>query len=185
MARPRSLDRDRLLDAAEAVVAESGAVAMTFGKVAEAAQVPKASVQSAFGTKEGLLDALLNRWAEQEKARFARNVGPDPTPHAVTLEHIRSTAIEDHDTISRTATLLAAVAGTGQTVGAMADWYAERAGDLSASTPEERRRRIAFLAVEGAFLLRHVVGFPMDDARWRDIFDDLLALVGDSQISSS
>lgn len=179
MARPRSLDRDRLLDAAEAVVAQAGAAALTFGKVAEAADVPKASVQSAFGTKEGLLDALLNRWAEQEKARFARNVGPDPTPQAVIAEHIRSTAIEDHDTISRTATLLAAIAGTGQTVGAMADWYAQRAGDLSAVTPEERRRRIAFLAVEGAFLLRHVVGFPMDDPLWREIFDDLLALVGE------
>jgi AcrR family transcriptional regulator len=185
MARPRSLDRDRLLDAAEAVVAQAGAVALTFGKVAEAAQVPKASVQSAFGTKEGLLDALLNRWTEQEKARFARNVGPDPTPQAVIAEHIRSTAIEDHDAISRTATLMAAVAGTGQTVGAMADWYAQRAGDLSASTAEERRRRIAFLAVEGAFLLRHVVGFPMDDQLWREIFDDLLGLVEDSQLSSS
>lgn len=185
MARPRSLDRDLLLDAAEAVVAQFGAAALTFGKVAEAAQVPKASVQSAFGTKEGLLDALLNRWAEHEKARFARNVGPDPTPQAVIAEHIRSTALEDHDTISRTATLLGAVAGSGQKVGAMADWYAERAGDLSAVTPEERRRRIAFLAVEGAFLLRHVVGFPMTDALWREIFDDLLGMVGDLQISSS
>lgn len=180
MARPRSLDRDRLLDAAEAVVAESGAASLTFGKVAAAAGAPKASVQSAFVTKEGLLDALLDRWAQQEKARFAKAVGPDPTPRAVIAEHLRSTAIEEHEAISRVATLLAAVAGTGQPVGAMADWYAARVGDLSADTPEARRRRIAFLAAEGAFFIRHVVGFGVDDRLWREIFDDLLAFADGS-----
>lgn len=177
MARPRTLDRDRLLDAAEAVVAETGAASLTFGKVAAAAGVAKASVQSAFGTKEAMIDALLDRWAQQEQVRFDKAVGPSPTPQAVIVEHLRSTAAEEKEAISRVATLLAAGAGTGEQVDSFARWYATRVGDLSARTPEERRRRIAFLAAEGAFFVRHLVGFEMSDAVWREVFDDLLALV--------
>ncbi|PVM93879.1 TetR/AcrR family transcriptional regulator [Caulobacter endophyticus] len=183
MARPRTMDRDRLLDAAEAVVTRNGAAALSFGAVAAEASAPKASVQSAFVTKEGMINALLDRWSAQERARFDKAVGPSPTPREIIAEHLRSTADEETETISRVATLLAAAAGAGEKVGPMADWYAARVGDLSAATPEARRLRIAFLAAEGLFFIRHLVGFEIGDPLWREIFDDLLALT-DPEASS-
>ena len=177
MARPRTRDRERLLDAAESVVTAGRIAALSFGSVAAASGVPKASVQSAFGTREGMIDAMLARWLEREKQRFDRAAGARPTAQKRTRAHIQTT--EHDDDGSRMATLLAALAGSGEQSASTAAWYAARIGNLSARTSEQRRLRIAFLAAEGAFYIRHLVGFQISEALWHDIFSDLHALIDD------
>ena len=177
MARPRTIDRERLLDAAESVVAAGRIAALTFGSVAAASGVPKASVQSAFGTREGMIDAMLQRWLAREEQRFERAAGKRPSARKRMQAHIRTT--EEEDTGSRMATLLAALAGSGEQSASTAAWYRARIGSLTAKTREQRRLRVAFLAAEGAFYIRHLVGFPISEALWHDIFEDLLAFVAE------
>ena len=177
MARPRTIDRERLLDAAESVVAAGRIATLSFGSVAAASGVPKASVQSAFGTRESMIDAMLQRWLEREQQRFDRAAGKRPSARKRMQAHIRTT--EEEDTGSRMATLLAALAGSGEQSASTAAWYASRIGNLSAKTAEQRRLRMAFLAAEGAFYIRHLVGFPIGEALWRDIFKDLQAFIAD------
>lgn len=179
MARPRTIDRERLLDAAESVVAAGRIAALTFGSVAAASGVPKASVQSAFGTREGMIDAMLERWLQREQLRFERAAGTRPSARKRMQAHIQTT--EEEEAGTRMATLLAALAGSGEQSASTAAWYASRIGNLTAKTAEQRRLRIAFLAAEGAFYIRHLVGFPIDDPLWHDLFKDLKALIEDDR----
>ena len=42
---------------------------------------------------------------------------------------------------------------------------------------EDRSARLAFLATEGAFMLRFFGLLEMDDAQWRGIFEDIEGLL--------
>jgi len=179
MARPRTIDRERLLDAAESVVSAGRIAALTFGSVAAASGVPKASVQSAFGTREGMIDAMLERWLRREQQRFDRAAGARPSARKRMQAHIQIT--EEEEAGTRMATWLAALAGSGEQSASTAAWYASRIGALTAKTAEQRRLRIAFLAAEGAFYIRHLVGFPIDDPLWHDLFKDLRAFIDDER----
>lgn len=175
MARPRTVDRDHLLTAAEKILSASGTAALSFGNVAIAAGLPKATVQSVFGTREGLIEAILERWLQQEQVRFQQIAGPAPSPHERIRAHIKSTAGETAELNSRLPALLAALAGFSYQASSVANWYKSRIGDFSAVSPEERRQRIAFLAAEGAFYIRYLAGIPMNDELWHEIFEDLAA----------
>lgn len=180
MARPRSVDRESLIDAAEATLAAQGLAGLSFGAVALASGVGKPTVQSVFGSRDALIHAVLDRWLQREQARFdalLAQAAPEAGAAARTRAHIQSTAAETPESGARMATLLAALASTGQQGGSgAAPWYDSRAGRFQARTPDERRLRLAFLAAEGAFYVRHLAGVPMSAARWREIFGDILAL---------
>ncbi|MCU0985583.1 MAG: TetR/AcrR family transcriptional regulator [Acetobacteraceae bacterium] len=72
MLPPRDRDdtRRRLLDAAEAIVAERGVTALTLEKVAAAAGVSKGGLLHHFPSKEALLRAIVTRMAEEMRAVF-------------------------------------------------------------------------------------------------------------------
>lgn len=63
--RPRVIDRNHLLDLAEKIVLEHGAPALTIDALAKAAGITKGGVQYCFGTKDGLIDAMLTRWGNK------------------------------------------------------------------------------------------------------------------------
>lgn len=54
MGRRRTIDRDQLLDAAEAVIAREGAAGLTIDAVAKEMGITKGGVQYCFGTKDAL-----------------------------------------------------------------------------------------------------------------------------------
>lgn len=174
MVRPRKIDREQLLDMAEEIIAAASPSGLTFGSLAAHAGIPKASIQSAFGTREALIDEMLARWMRAEQQRFNRNLGTSTSHRDRVLAHIQTTADDAPDEGSRVATLLAALAGSGEQSASTTRWYQSRIGSLTATTDEERRLRIALLAAEGAFYLRHLTGYPISEELWRTIFDDLL-----------
>lgn len=177
MARPRTINRERLLDLAEIVVAESGAMGLSFGALAAASGLPKASIQSVFGNREALIEAMLDRWIAQERVRFDQAVGPNPGARERIRAHVQTTAEESDVSMRRVATLLAAMVGSTQQVERAIDWYSSRVGDLSARSEEARRLRAAFLATEGAFYMRYLIGYRMSDKLWHQIFRDIKRLI--------
>jgi AcrR family transcriptional regulator len=181
MSRPRTIDRARLLDAAETIVAKAGAAGLTFGSLAVAADVPKASIQSAFGSREALMDAVLDRWLTREQARFDAELGGRTSGRDRMLAHIRITSELTREESTSVAALMAALVSAGEAETSSTRWYRARAGTLEANTEEARRLRIAFLAAEGAYYLRDLFSFDMSDELWREIFHDLRQYVeGDS-----
>lgn len=176
MARPRTVDREAILDAAEGVVAATGAPSLSFGTVAEKAGLSKATVQSAFGSRENLLEALISRWMSRENEKFRALAGDGRSERARVQTHVRITEQETDDVAKLVSTLLVSLAGSGKHSTSMHEWYRERLDNLEATTPEARDYRIAYLATEGAYLVRHLIGLEIPDAIWSDIFRDIVTL---------
>ncbi|HYL01738.1 MAG TPA: TetR/AcrR family transcriptional regulator [Steroidobacteraceae bacterium] len=66
--------RDRLLDAAERVVVESGATHLTLDAVAKSAGVSKGGLLYHFPSKEALLEGMLSRHFQDVEAEVARRL---------------------------------------------------------------------------------------------------------------
>jgi AcrR family transcriptional regulator len=172
MSRPKSIDRDRVLDVAEDIVVRRGAAELTIDAVAKGVGVTKGGVQSCFGTKENLIAAMLQRWGDayEEAQRKVPKVGAaDCTP---VQRHIRVTARSD-SLNARAAALLAAMLQSKDQLGWMRSWYAGHLAGFDVTTDEGRRARLAFLATEGAFMLRYFGLVDMSKSEWSDIFRDI------------
>lgn len=182
MARPRTIDRKLVLDAAERVVSAEGVAALSFGSVAAEAGISKASVQSAFGNREAMIEAMLERWTTEEQTSFDEAVGDTPSPSCRIATHIRLTGLETDDVSSRTATLLAALSRSGDQSRSVTEWCKGRVGQLAVGQDLSREQRVAFLAAEGALFLRHFIGFEFSDTVWTEIFQELEALAAEGQL---
>lgn len=79
--RDREDTRSRLLDAAEAIVAERGVGALTLDAVAAAARVSKGGLLHHYKSKEALLTAIVIRMAEEMRSVFdALHAAEQPGP---------------------------------------------------------------------------------------------------------
>ena len=71
--------RDRLLDAAEAVVIEQGVNAMTLEAVAARAKVSKGGLLYHFPSKDDVVQGMVSRIAATVQERFASGLASEPT----------------------------------------------------------------------------------------------------------
>lgn len=175
MARGSKISRESLLEAAERLVQEKGSAALTIGALAMEAGVSKGGVQAMFGTKEALILSLVRHWLDREQTEFRTKLEAQPNADP-TMLHIAQTQRLDDASHAKIAALLALASHSPQHSGIAQDWYAERANGFRAETDAERQKRLAFLATEGVYFLRFLVGVRFDEAAWEDIFRDIRAL---------
>lgn len=171
MSRPKSIDRGRVLDAAERIVAEQGASHLTFESVSREVGVTKGGIQSCFGTKEGLVTAMLKRWGEHYD-EAVRQLPASGGPFKDAKDHVRLTAVS-HDLNARSASLLAALMQSREQLAFTRDWYARHTEGFDLQTDEGRRARMAFFAAEGIFLLRYLGLADIAQPDWDDFFSDV------------
>jgi AcrR family transcriptional regulator len=174
MGRPRKIDRDKVLDAAEAVVGDVGAAALSIDAVAKAAGITKSGVQYCFGTKQQLIDAMFRRWETEFAQEVADLVGTDPDPITLLRGHIEATMRTDEVENARSAVLMAALLQSPEQRQRAQDWYRQRLDDLDVSTDLGRRTRLAFLASEGLFILRCCGLMDVSEAEWASAYKDIL-----------
>jgi AcrR family transcriptional regulator len=175
--RQKTIDRDKVLEAAESIVASQGAAALTIDAVAQAAGISKGGVQSCFGNKEALVDAMLKRWGALYAAQVEALAGPAPTPLAALGAHIKTTVDEDDDVNTRTAALMATLMQSPVYLAWIREWYAQRFGDLARLEGSSgSNARIAFLATEGLFLLRHFGLMDVSRQEWERYFGEIGAV---------
>lgn len=111
MGRPKLIDRNAILDAAEAVVCRDGASKLTVEAVAQEAGISKASVLYDYGTKQGLIRAVIGRQLELEDLALAGAVlarGPTADAHIrAYVDHVsRAPSDEDRAVTSNLCALL-------------------------------------------------------------------------------
>ena len=176
--RPRSIDRDKVLDAAEGIVAASGAAGLTFDAVARAAGITKGGVQYCFGTKDKLIEAMIDRWSDKFETDIAALTGPDPDRLDIIRGHLTVTRDENAADHSRSAVMMTALLERPERVAEGRDWYMQRLAGLDMNRPEDRRAALAFLAGEGAFLLRALGLIEFAEADWTRLYDDMLDMLG-------
>jgi len=71
------------------------------------------------------------------------------------------------------ASLVAALKESSTGLEQIETWYCARGLVLEATTPDDIELRNAFLAAEGAFFFRYLVGLDFSEAVWNGIFDAL------------
>ncbi|MGO4852717.1 TetR/AcrR family transcriptional regulator [Phaeovulum sp. W22_SRMD_FR3] len=169
MGRTPTISRDRLLDLAEELVRSGGGAALTIGALAQAAGISKGGVQYAFASKDALVRGLIDRWTDQ----FERLLGDPPAedPVGFVRRYIAATRASQQAMNAKMAALLVSYLEDPANLQETRDWYRGVFGRLSGSGPEARAARVAFLAVEGLFLMR-INGIDEEGA-WTDLLDDV------------
>lgn len=175
--RKRTIDRDKLLDAAEVVVTQFGPAALSIESVAQAANVTKGGVQYAFGTKDALVDAMIERWAGAFDDKVAQLVGDNPDPLSLVRGHVEATKQTQRVENPRLAGVMAAMVHRVERRGKAQKWYRGRINGLDVTSKKERSARLAFFATEGIFLLRGMGFIQMSEDEWLDLFSDVETLL--------
>ena len=160
--------RELVLDAAERVMARHGYQAATVARVVEEAGIPMSSVYHYFGSKEGILLAVMERGASRFFADLPPTAGRDRRPAAQLARVVSGAArtLERHPHFLRLLIVVAAQplavadgkvqAVVGRVRGlALARLRAEIAlafGDDPHSPATDQLARFALAAFDGAFL---------------------------------
>jgi AcrR family transcriptional regulator len=160
--------REAVLDAAERVMANDGFGAATVARVVDEAGVPMSSVYHYYGSKDGILLAVMERGAE----RFFADL-PDPAQRAGrSAEHLRAVVAAAVETLQRHPSFLRLMvvfavqppdAGEGEihaVVGRVREMALKRLrrqigiafGDDPRSSTTDRLARFALSALDGAFV---------------------------------
>ena len=96
MGRRPTIDREGLLDAADRVIAKGGVTSLTIDAVAREAGVSKGGVLYSFGTKDALIEAMLERaGASYEGLVAAYLAAHGDEPHAAAAAHVDASHRED------------------------------------------------------------------------------------------
>ena len=177
MGRRKSIDRNVLLDIAEKIVGEQGAKALTIDALAKAAGITKGGVQYSFRNKEALLDAIFERWDQQYNSLYRSIAGDSPDALGKVAGHVQATRQADESANARAASLMMALLENPKQMAVNRVWYRDIIAGLDLSDPQARRMRLAFLASEGAFLLRSLGLLDIDDNEWQDMMGDVTRLL--------
>jgi AcrR family transcriptional regulator len=160
--------RELVLDAAERVMAEQGFEAATLARVVEESGIPMSSVYHYYGSKDGILLAVMERGAERF---FAELPEPDrpvgrPTEHLARVVSAAVRTLEGHPNFLRLLIVFATQpprAGNGE-VRLVVDRVREMAldrlrrqvaiafDDDPRSSTTDRLARFALAAFDGAFV---------------------------------
>lgn len=170
MARRKEIDRDRILDAADAVILESGGKLFTLDAVAERAGISKGGLVYTFPTKDELVAAAL----EREMTRFAdaarERAGADcRDPEILLLAHVEEALQEDESLSRQAAFLMVALVHAPNMTEPARRFYRDVFNLFDPQTERGRDVRQAILAVEGLFLLRGLGFMEIGNEEWRSV----------------
>lgn len=172
MTRKKEIDREKVLDAAEAVILDSDGRSFTLDAVAERAGISKGGLVYTFGTKDELIHAALEREIGRFREAVRRRVG-DHSPRAaeLVLAHIDEALNEDYASTKKAAFLVTALVHAPDMLEPVKDLYRALFEPLGGDLPRAIEIRHALLAVEGAFLLQ---GLGLAEISTREIKTVLL-----------
>src|ERR1700676_5423954 len=96
LTRKKEIDRDRILDAAERVILESGGRNFTLDAVAKHAGISKGGLVYSFATKDGLVRAALEREVTRFQEAVRQRLGSRSVqPFELVLAHLEEALHED------------------------------------------------------------------------------------------
>lgn len=155
MARKKEIDRDRILDAVDAVIMESGGRQLTLDAVAERAGISKGGLVYSFATKDELIAAALEREMARFQAAVDDRVGDRSfEPGQRLLGYVEQVLAEDDLLTRKAAFLTTALVHAPELAGPARRVYGALFDLFDSDTPSGRDTRQAVLAIEGLFLLR-------------------------------
>ncbi len=171
--RKPTITRDGLLDVSEELVREQGGSALTIGALAKAAGISKGGVQYSFASRDDLVRSLVHRWTTRFDAMLDDAATDDPVDFI--RSYIAATRTSQQAMDAKTAGLIVSYLENPEHLRETSDWYRGIFDRLAGTSPDAQAARVAFLAVEGLFLLR-INGID-DDGLWTSFLDDVEAVL--------
>ena len=172
MSRKKVIDQDRILDAAEQVIVETGGLGMTQDAVAERAGISKGGLTYTFPTKDDLISAAMARESERFEGAITR-AAPDASFYGRMLgyaaEMLRQ---EDAASLRKAATLLTALIHAPAMLDPARAYYKAMLEGFEDATEAGRRARLAILALEAVFWMRGTGAAQAPAEVWRPILQD-------------
>lgn len=173
---PRYSSRNAILDAAEAVVIESGASHMTLDAVAERTGISKGGLIYNFSSKEALLEAMLTRM-EDRFSRLREKIRQElrldhPNELVVELRSLRAATAIDH---GPNAALLAVVANQPKLAKNLREELRDRFREIT-SNENFTRSSIIFFAALGVHYHDLLNISFLNHQQRKAIFNELLRL---------
>lgn len=176
MGRNKVIDRERVLRSAELLVDHTGSDSLTNGNLAVKARISKGGVQSCFGTKDGMLDALLERWIADMDRRTSRG----SEDRDMVESFILSRMYPDQDCVNRVASLMAALSRGYDSLHPLREWHRETGEILKSDGEDTSSLRLAYFASQGLFLLQALGMMAVPDEVAEGLRGDILALLDGS-----
>jgi AcrR family transcriptional regulator len=166
--------RELVLDAAERLMAEEGFEAATLARVVEEAGIPLSSVYHYYGSKDGILLAVMERGAERffaDLPDWNRRMGR-PAEHLTTVLATAAHTLERHPNFLRLLIVFAVqppAGGDGEVdvvvarvrrlaLARLCEQIAIAFGDDPDSPDTVRLARLALAAIDGAFIASQADG---------------------------
>jgi AcrR family transcriptional regulator len=178
--RPRTIDRETVLDAAQTVAARDGAAYMTLEAVATEAGISKASVLYDYKNKQALMKAVIERRIAAEDARIEEiqnRLGPNEPNAAIRARLIaESRELSDEDR-AVALSLCASVAGDTDLRAPVREMMARRVARVRDTSENPRGAMLAFLAIEGLKALEWLSLYEWPSEERRKLMSEIHWLV--------
>lgn len=174
--------RDRILEAAERVVADVGAARLTLDLVAQAASVSKGGLLYHFPSKESLLGALAHRYVESmnhciDSAKCSLAAHESARDLKACVLGILGS---DRRSKAMGSALLAAAANDPTLVEVIRDRIAEHTDELIAGHADFARAAIVTLAVDGLKMRELLRISSFTDEQREQIVNELLKIADEA-----
>lgn len=154
MARPRSIDTNDILDAAEATVIEKGPAKLTLEAVAMCAGISKASVIYDYKSKNELIRAVIERRLACEEQRIDDAMNPEDGSRQSLLDAlIKVAAVRPAEERCIANNLSAALAQDDELTNLINGYYHRLIAQVEEVKEHPRGALLAFLALEGLKML--------------------------------
>ncbi|MET0604819.1 MAG: TetR/AcrR family transcriptional regulator [Beijerinckiaceae bacterium] len=175
--RQPDVTRQRLIEVAAALVAQSGIAALTLDAVAHGAGVSKGGLLHHFSDKAALIEAVATQLHEQFFAAVDAHASEDPDPHARSARaYVRAIASEERRETERWAAMATAFFHSDAPVDLWRrELAAARACDLR-ETKDSDEALIARLAADGLWFARVFGLYDIDPATFARIADALVGM---------
>lgn len=186
MARPRTISREAVLEAAGAIVGERGYSELTLESVAAKAGISKGGLQYLFKSKRQLMAAMIEHYIQltNDAVRQAHSDLPD-TPgrplKAYVLGNLEGTAIRRDST---TAALLSAAVAEPELLAPGRKEYRKSLQDLKKLGVNQELAMLVMCAVDGLMFTEFLQVDPYTAAERKRLVEALLELAETGQITS-
>ena len=174
--------RDRILEAAERVVAEVGAARLTLDLVAQAAGVSKGGLLYHFPSKESLLGALAQRYVQSMEhcIEAAKGSISERDPSRDLKACILGILGRDPRSKAMGAALLATAANDLTLLEVIRERLGGYNQELAASSADFARAAIVMLAIDGLMMRESLRISPFTDKQREDVVSALMKIADES-----
>ncbi|MES0871385.1 TetR/AcrR family transcriptional regulator [Pseudovibrio sp. SCP19] len=173
MSRYQKLDRNELLNAAERVIQNQGAHALSIGTVAAEAGVSRGGIQSNFGTRAQLIDALFDRW-DEDLERYRQEVRSRARSDISDLDvFLAASRLQHKQQPQQMSAMMILTMQTQAHREASHEWMADKLSLIPSEDKQKRLERLRLLVSEAMIVIHSMQLTPLSEDDWDEVWDDL------------